>query len=92
MFLAARYPNATSEGSEVSSVHQDCNPACLFNVVEDPSEFTDLAAEDPELVASLVKRLGEIKASIVNKDHSDDPLCRETALQKYGGTYGPWIA
>jgi hypothetical protein len=47
---------------------------CVFDVVNDPGETRDLAAERPELLAALSKRL---KVAMAGKFVDDDPVNQE---------------
>jgi hypothetical protein len=50
-----------------------CNATfCLFNVTADPCEHHDLAAERPDVVKQLVKRLADYEAS------AEDGICGRT--------------
>jgi len=85
------YPNATSAQRTPFSYSIHCNPACLFDVVADPTEHEDLAASEPAVVVELTAIMNEMRKTIWNRGQEpDDPLCKKTAVDYWGGFYGPW--
>merc|ERR1712048_1097767 len=57
--------------------HDECTKEfCLFNVTADPCEYENLAAEYPNVVASLKKRLAEYQATSVPPIKSEDCGCQ----------------
>ena len=66
----------------------------LFNIADDPSESTDIAALHPEIVARLSKRLREVSAS--RPPLGDKPLLMENPLpyiygEKESQTTPDWL-
>ena len=53
-----RQPKAVNQSECVAS-------PCLFHVADDPCEYEDVAAAHPDILASLVKRLGELRTTAV---------------------------
>jgi len=51
---------------------QDCDPYELYDLLTDPSEKYDLAAEKPEIVKQLIKEAEDFKAEIENKNENRD--------------------
>jgi hypothetical protein len=75
-----------------------CSAGCLFNVVADPTEQTNLYSSRPDLVANLTASLNEFqKGFYKNKDKfmnacpsgTKDCACY-LAKNKYGGFMGPY--
>jgi hypothetical protein len=68
------------------------SPGCLFNVLTDPSEYHDLAAERPDIVARLRARIAELQATVYNPDRGthDKDMCL-AGLDRHGGFLGPWL-
>lgn len=56
----AGIPGCPAEGSKASG-------GCLFNLREDPNETRNLAAELPDVLASLRTRYLELKATGINQ-------------------------
>ena len=44
----------------------------------------------PEIVASMMKKMTALTATIWATNHSNDPKCRPFGYSHYGGFYGPW--
>lgn len=101
------YPNASTSAHDPNDVHLACNPAsggCLFDVVGDPTEQNDIAAANPDIVASMAARLQELMPTFYSNNETgvDDPLCDSKpkgmpcacylALpgQKWNGYFGPY--
>lgn len=88
------YPNSSS--SDRSSDH--CADGCLFNVVEDRTEQTNLFAKQPARVATMKAELKRLKAGFFqNRDRfqHDCPEGTENcacwmATNRYAGFMGPY--
>lgn len=50
-WTSPNYPNASTDHSKERTV--DCGAGCLFNIIQDPSEYTDLAAAMPQKLAEM---------------------------------------
>eukprot|EP00929_Paragymnodinium_shiwhaense_P048483 TRINITY_DN24505_c0_g1_i1.p1 TRINITY_DN24505_c0_g1~~TRINITY_DN24505_c0_g1_i1.p1 ORF type:complete len:449 (-),score=76.09 TRINITY_DN24505_c0_g1_i1:212-1558(-) len=86
-----QYPNMSSIDDPISNHHYHCpTQGCLFNVVEDPSEFHEVSAQHPEIAAAMQKEMEKRAKTIWTAPRKEDPKCRETAFNVYGGFYGPW--
>ena len=70
------YPNASSPARS-PYVNLECKSGCLFDVVADPTEQTDLAASRPDIVAAMTARLRALEPSFYsnNETGTDSPLC-----------------
>jgi arylsulfatase I/J len=65
---------------------------CLFNVVDDPGQHTDLAEAMPEVALALYKRLQEVNATAFQPDRgSFDKNACDVYQTKWRGFYGPWL-
>jgi arylsulfatase B len=66
---------------------------CLFNLREDPSEATSLAAAQPAVFASMLARVDELQQGVYSPVRGDvaDPLACTVALRDYGGYWGPFL-
>ena len=96
------YPNASSHLSAVDSpsLSLDCGGGCLFNVVDDPTEHRDSAADEPEVLERLVRELGglepyenrdELEMECEGGDVGEEVNCGcHLAVEKWGGYYGPY--
>ena len=86
------YPN-TSSVQNPPQLQCGDPPGCLFNVLRDPHETLDVAAEEPAHVAALRARISELQAGVYNPDRgSADPQLCNAAVGRHGGYIGPWIA
>ena len=74
------------------NVSVKCSPACLFDVINDPNEHKDLAAEQPAVLAALLARKAEVEKTLFNPNRGAKNvtlLC--AAAEKYGGFLGPFL-
>ena len=76
----------------------DCNPHCLYDIINDPNEKKDLSAENPEKVKELLQKYD--KYSQESRDmqdqgiHAEGDLPNDPDACKYmkdnGGYWRPW--
>ena len=60
--------------------------------MEDPEERVDLAESEPEVLKVMQERLTEYQAMFFNPDRGTTwPGACETALNTYGGFWGPFL-
>ena len=90
-----RYPNGTSLSDDtwISSFHYECvseSAGCLWDVVTDMHETTEVSASHPDIVDMMAQMLEAEKATIFSVSHDNDPACKPYCMQHYGGFYGPW--
>ena len=100
------YPNASSPASPVDpgpTLICAAHGGCLFDVVADPTEHEDIAAQNPAIVADMAARLAVLaKGFFTNSDDfSATTVCPAdtgnvtpcgcwAALNVWGGYFGPW--
>jgi len=74
------------------NVTVDCSPACLFDVIADPSELKDLAKERPDVVAAMLQHTAELTKAAFSPDRGrrNASLVCEAAA-RYGGFLGPFL-
>jgi len=70
---------------------QDCKAGCLFDIVSDPSEHTDLASTHGIVLANLTRRLKKLNQVYYNPDRGTGSPAACSAAEQYGGYYGPFI-
>ncbi len=98
-FQGQIYPNDTTTKIEppLSCGDPDASgklygPGCLFNVLDDPSETTDLAKTNPARVKAIRARIANIQKTVYNPDRgsNDREMCL-TGWGKWNGYLGPWV-
>jgi len=90
------YPNGTTvkSGNWVDTYTTTCGQntsGCLYNVVDDVTEQTDVAAANPEVVSMMSAMMDEIGQTIYSVPHTNDPKCTQQAYEKCSGFYCPWL-
>ena len=71
-----------------------CGPTpetgCLFNVLDDPGEYNNLASTMPELFNEMLVRINELQTTVYSPVRGDvDPLACEQAIEN-GMYWGPF--
>jgi arylsulfatase I/J len=89
------FPNTTSDWNPSDS-HEKCGntteTGCLYNILEDPGEHVNLAAEKPKVFNRMITRIAEINKGFFDPVRGQtDPRACELALTKYGGFWGPFV-
>ena len=75
-------PNASSPAHDPHAPSLDCSGAlgCLFDVLADPGEHNDVAAENPAVAAAMAARLAELrKGFFSNSDGEAGLVCAHDA-------------
>ena len=91
IYTGPQFPNTTTKSSEVDTKY-DCGNGCLFNIKEDPYEYNNLATKMPDVLKTMQKKLKEYQKTFFDPDRGKvwKGAC-ETALDKYGGFWGPFL-
>ena len=83
------YPNATTNHS--AELPFECNGGCLFNIQDDPSEYTDLATSNPAKLKEMHDLFVQLNATTFEAAKSlVDPAKCEAYVNTHGGFLGPW--
>merc|ERR1711879_1097012 len=83
------YPNATTNHTR-DDVNIQCEPGCLYNIIDDPGEHNDLAKTLPEKLRELIGRWSELSATRYEAPsrQANTNLC-EVYAQAHEGFCGP---
>ena len=92
------YPNGTAPGANAAPCGDPegsgaaKGPGCLFNVLTDPYEQEDVAAQHPEVVKALRARIAALQKGVYNPDRGthDREMCL-SGRGKNKGFLGPWL-
>jgi len=66
----------------------NCGAGCLYDVIADPYETEDVAAENPEVVTKAKARLAELNKGIYLPDRGTPDA---GGCGRWNGFYGPWV-
>ena len=76
---------------------ENCDPYCLYNIVEDPSEHNELSKKEPDMLQKLLQRYNEYSKEPRDMQDQgyhvgDFPLFANycSYFQKHGGYWQPW--
>ena len=83
---------------EIGPIDKDCNPYCLYNIIQDPGETNELSKTEPEKLQELLQRYNEYSKEPRHMQdqgfHSDAELPRFNDVCKFmndnGGYWQPW--
>ena len=85
------YPN-TTKPSGISAVEHCGDSGCLYNIIDDPEEYTNLAEKMPDMLKEMQAKLNKYQATRFTPNRgSDSPAACETALNVYHGFWGPFV-
>ena len=91
VWTGPQYPNTSTPHDNIH-IREKCGDGCLFNIKEDPDEYDNLASKMPDILAQMQKKLSKYQATYFNPNRGQkSPLACETALNKYGGFWGPFV-
>ena len=86
-----QFPNTTTTSKQINAIEK-CGDECLFNIKDDPYEYENLAKKMPDVLAQMQKKLQKYQATYFNPDRGKTwPGACQTALNKYGGFWGPFL-
>ena len=86
-----QYPNQTNPAGGIEAV-ENCNEGCLFNIKEDPEERNNLNHTMTDKLKEMQMKLKNHFSTFFNPDRGHvDPKACETAINQYGGFWGPWL-
>jgi len=90
LVLSIQTPPTLLDGIYVS---EDCgDTGCLYNIKMDPEERNNLASEDPQMLSDMRAKLAKYQATYFNPDRGGVwPGACETAMNEYGGFWGPFL-
>ena len=87
------------QGARIDYSHNCGEAGCLFNVLADRGEHTDLSAQQPARVAAMAGVLADERAMFFSNTDTGTDSCPSTitgscgcwmAKHKYGGAFGPF--
>ena len=85
------YPN-TTKPSGISAIENCGDSGCLYNIIDDPEEYTNLAEKMPDVLKEMQAKLAKYQATRFAPDRgSVSPAACETALKVYHGFWGPFV-
>ena len=91
IYTGPQFPNETTTSKEIHTTY-NCGDGCLFNIKQDPNELYNLAEKMPDTLKTMQQKLAKYQESYFNPDRGgDSPAACETALNKYGGFWGPFL-
>ena len=87
-----QYPNQTNPRGGIIGVEHCGDDGCLFNIKDDPEERVNLATKMPDMLKEMQTKLKQVQATYFNPDRGGVwPGACDTALNKYGGFWGPFL-
>ena len=80
-------------GPRPANASTNCRPAkapCLYNIAKDPCEFNNIAAQNPEILMSLRKRMLQYEMTAVPpRNQPEDP--KGWPAESNGWAWVPWV-
>eukprot|EP00117_Sycon_ciliatum_P033144 scpid65228/ scgid25566/ Arylsulfatase B; N-acetylgalactosamine-4-sulfatase len=87
-----QYPNSTKPKGGIDAVMDCSQTPCLFNIKEDPEERTNIAGSQPDILKHMQERWSAWNATAFNPQRGSAwPEACQTAVEKYGGFWGPFL-
>jgi len=86
------YPNSSTNWQSDFWIESCEFEGCLFNIIDDPTEHFEVGNKFPEIRRKLHQRIRELEKTVFNPDRGlSDPRACYTAINTYGGFWGPWL-
>ena len=87
-----QYPNQTNPRGGIISVEHCGDDGCLFNIKDDPEERVNLATKMPDMLKEMQIKLKEVQDTYFSPNRGGVwPGACDTAINKYGGFWGPFL-
>ena len=83
-----QYPNKTNPAGGIKVVENCGATGCLYNIMQDPEERVNLAETEPDTLKMMQQKLAKYQAIYFNSDRGK---CCSTAVNTYGGFWGPFL-
>ena len=88
-----QYPNNTNPFGGIDATLDCGSIGCLYNIKQDPEERTNLALSMPEVTIEMKLKLAQLNRSYFNPKRGDAwPGACQTAVEKYGNYWGPFLS
>jgi len=86
------YPNISTNWNSGLSIEHCGLIGCLFNIIDDPTEHNEIGELHPLIRSQLHARMAEVRQTLFSPYRGTlDPAACRTAIDKYGGFWGPWL-
>ena len=86
------YPNCTNPAGGIFTVEKCGDSGCLYNIINDPEERTNLADKMPDILKDMQNKLAKYQETYFNPNRGTKwPGACNTAKNKYGGFWGPFL-
>lgn len=87
-----QYPNSTNPHGGIYTSEHCGDTGCLYNIKDDPEERNNLADKMPDVLKSMQSKLAKYQATYFNPNRGIIwPEACTTAMNKYGGFWGPFL-
>ena len=86
-----QYPNRTNPHG-IRAIERCGDAGCLYNIKTDPEERKNLALQMPDVLEKMQVALSEYQKGYFNPDRGKQwPGACDTAVNQYGGFWGPFL-
>ena len=87
-----QYPNLTNPHGGIRAMEKCGDTGCLYNIKTDPEERVNLATQMPDVLKTMQAALNKYKQDYFNPDRGGVwPGACDTAVNQYGGFWGPFL-
>ena len=87
-----QYPNLTNPNGGIKASEKCGDTGCLYNIKTDPEERMNLATQMPDMLGKMRAALRGYQKGHFNPDRGSMwPGACDTALNQYGGFWGPFL-
>ncbi|KAF7992279.1 hypothetical protein HCN44_001604 [Aphidius gifuensis] len=73
----------------LDKVSSNCSNLCLFNIVNDPCETTDVSAEYPGVISNIENYISYYQSVLMNQTNA--PVQPESFPEHFHGVWMPWL-
>ena len=88
-----QYPNQTKPSGGIAASVNCGSTGCLYNIKLDPEERTNLASTMPDVLKEMQMKMAKMGSTYFNPKRGKQwPGACQTAVEKYGNFWGPFLA